>query len=107
MPNNEKNEAKSAQVLVLDALNDLFNECASDNDEKRPVSIGAVVVYSDGTTTSQMAGELNRVLITGALTDLVNQIFQECRQREINQHIEDTVKALHLASLPPQNNKMN
>lgn len=92
---------------MLDTLNDLFNECASDNPDRRPVSIGAVVVYSDGTTTGQVAGELNRVLMTGALTDLVNQVFQECRQREINQHIEDTVKALHLASLPPANNKMN
>lgn len=92
---------KKAQVLVLDTLNDLFNEAAGDCAERRPISIGAVLVYSDGTVSSQMAGDLNRVLLTGALTDLVNQIFFECKQREINEQVEKTVEALHLASIPP------
>ena len=92
---------KKAQVLVLDTLNDLFNECANETeDAARPVSIGTVVCYSDGTTTSQMAGDLNRVLLTGALQDLINQIFFECKQREINETVEKTVRDLHLASLP-------
>lgn len=93
-------ENKRSQVLVLDSLNDLFNEAASDNKEKRPISIGAVLCYSDGSVSSQMAGDLNRVLLTGALTDLVNQIFFECKQREINDTVEKTVRDLHLASLP-------
>ncbi len=92
---------KKAQVLVLDTLNDLFNEAASDKPERRPISIGAVILYSDGTVSSQMAGDLNRVLLTGALTDLVNQIFFECKQREINDMVEKTVTELHLASIPP------
>ena len=99
---------KKAQVLVLDTLNDLFTEASSDDPEKRPVSIGAVMVYSDGTTSSQMAGDLNRITLTGALTDLVNQIFFECKQREINEQVEKTVRALHLASVPTAGgNKLN
>ncbi len=97
---NEKSN-KKAQVLVLDTLNDLFNEAAGDNAERRPISIGAVILYSDGTVSSQMAGDLNRVLLTGALTDLCNQIFYECKQREINEQVEATVNKLHLASIPP------
>lgn len=89
---------KKAQVLVLDTLNDLFNEASLDDDAKRPISIGTVIIYSDGTTSSQMAGDLNRVLLTGALTDLVNQIFYECKQREINEQVEKVVRNLHLAS---------
>ncbi len=101
--NKEETEKsnKKAQVLVLDTLNDLFNEAAGDNPDKRPISIGAVLVYSDGTVSSQMAGDLNRVLLTGALADLVNQIFFECKQREINEQVEKTVRDLHLASIPP------
>lgn len=96
---------KKAQVLVLDTLNDLFNEASIDNSARRPISIGAVVIYSDGTASSQMAGDLNRILLTGALTDLVNQIFFECKQREINEVIEKTVRTLHLASIPTQSGK--
>ena len=91
---------KKAQVLVLDTLNDLFSEAASDNDKQRPVSFAAVMVYSDGTTTSQMAGNLDRILLTGALTDLVNQIFFECKQREINEQIEKSIEAMQLAAIP-------
>ena len=91
---------KKAQVLVLDSLNDLFNEASIDDDTRRPISLGAVIIYSDGTTSSQMAGDLNRILLTGALTDLVNQIFFECKQREINEQIEKTVRALRLATIP-------
>jgi len=98
---NTDKQNKKAQVLVLDTLNDLFNECASDNKDARPISIAVAVCYSDGTTTSNMSGDLNRVLITGALQDLINQIFFECKQREINDTVEQTVKNLHLASLPP------
>ena len=101
--NNKSN--KSAQVLVLDTLNDLFNECASDDETKRAVSIGAVVAFSDGTTSSIMSGDLDRILMTGALTDLVNQIFFECKQREINAMVEKTVTDLHLASLPTSGGK--
>jgi len=101
MKNDNEKEQKQSQVLVLDTLSDLFNECSTDSDEKRPISIAAVVCYSNGTVSSQMAGKLDRILITGALTDLVNQIFFECKQREINDKVEETVKALHLASLPP------
>lgn len=100
MNNDSEKSNKKAQVLVLDTLNDLFNECASDDEARRPISIGAVVCYSDGTTTSQIAGDLDRILLTGALTDLVNQIFFECKQREINEMVEKTVTDLHLASLP-------
>lgn len=91
---------KKAQVLVLDTLNDLFAEATIDDTARRPISLGAVVIYSDGTTSSQMAGDLNRILLTGALTDLVNQIFFECKQREINEQVEKTVRDLHLASMP-------
>ena len=109
MPDNVTEKSnKKAQVLVLDSLNDLFNEASSDNPKKRPVSIGAVIIYSDGTASSQMAGDLNRILLTGALTDLVNQIFFECKQREINEQVENTVNALHLASMPvPSGSKTN
>lgn len=109
MPKTETEKSnKKAQVLVLDTCNDLFNEASSDNAEKRPVSIGAVIIYSDGTATSHMAGDLNRILLTGALTDLVNQIFFECKQREINEQVENTVNALHLASMPmPSGDKTN
>ena len=108
MSETEKQKSnKKAQVLVLDTLNDLFSEAASDNDNKRPISFAAVMVYSDGSTTSQMAGDLNRVLLTGALHDLVNQIFFECKQREINDEIEKTVERLHLASTPIGDNKPN
>ena len=98
---------KKAQVLVLDTLNDLFSEAASDNDDQRPVSFAAVMIYSDGTTTSQMAGDLNRILLTGALTDLINQIFFECKQREINDAVEQTVERLTLASAPIGDKKPN
>lgn len=91
---------KKAQVMVLDMLNDLFNVASSDDTKKRPVSIGAVVIYSDATTSSHMAGDLNRILLTGALHDLVNEIYFECKQREINEQVEKTVTALHLASMP-------
>ena len=108
MSETEKQKSnKKAQVLVLDTLNDLFSEAASDNDNKRPISFAAVMVYSDGSTTSQMAGDLNRVLLTGALHDLVNQIFFECKQREINDEIEKTVERLHLASAPIGGKKPN
>jgi len=101
MSETEKEKSnKKAQVLVLDTLNDLFSEAASDNPKQRPVSFAAVMVYSNGTTTSQMAGDMDRILLTGALTDLVNQIFFECKQREINDAIEKTVEQLHLASAP-------
>ncbi len=96
---------KKAQVLVLDSLNDLFNEASIDDDARRPISLGAVIIYSDGTSSSQMAGDLNRIFLTGALTDLVNQIFFECKQREINEQVEQTVKALHLASMPTGGSK--
>jgi len=96
----KENSNKKAQVLVLDTLNDLFNEATIDDEKHRPVSVAAVLVYSDGTTSSQMAGDMHRILLTGALTDLVNQIFFECRQREINEQVEKTVEALHLASIP-------
>ena len=106
MSETEKQKSnKKAQVLVLDTLNDLFSEAASDNDNKRPISFAAVMVYSDGSTTSQMAGDLNRVLLTGALHDLINQIFFECKQREINNQIEKSIEALHLASIPAQGGK--
>ncbi len=98
---------KKAQVLVLDTLNDLFNEATSDNAAKRPISIGAVIIYSDGSVSSQMAGDLNRVLLTGALADLANQIFFECRQREINEQVEKVVRSLHLASTPIDSKKPN
>jgi len=108
MSKTEKEKSnKKAQVMVLDTLNDLFSEAASDNDKQRPISFAAVMVYSDGTTSSQMAGDLNRVLLTGALHDLVNQIFFECKQREINDQIEKSIEALHLASLPMESKKPN
>lgn len=108
MSETEKEKSyKKAQVLVLDTLNDLFSEAASDNEKQRPISFAAVMVYSDGTTTSQMAGDLNRVLLTGALHDLVNQIFFECKQREINDEIEKSVERLHLASAPIGDKKPN
>lgn len=91
---------KKAQVLVLDTLNDLFTDAASDNDKKQPISLGAVIIYSDGTVSSHMAGDLDRILLTGALTDLVNQIFYECKQREINEQVEKVMCNLHLASMP-------
>lgn len=91
---------KKAQVLVLDSISDLFNEASTDDDARRPISLGAVIIYSDGTASSQMAGDLNRILLTGALTDLVNQIFFECKQREINEQIERTVEALRFATIP-------
>ncbi len=101
MSETEKQKSeKKAQVLVLDTLNDLFSEAASDDNKKRPISFAAVMVYSDGSTTSQMAGDLNRVLLTGALHDLVNQIFFECKQREINEQIEKSIEAMHLATIP-------
>lgn len=101
MSETEKQKSdKKAQVLVLDTLNDLFSEAASDEDNKRPISFAAVMVYSDGSTSSQMAGDLNRVLLTGALHDLVNQIFFECKQREINEQIERSIEAMHLATIP-------
>ena len=96
---------KKAQVLVLDTLNDLFIDASTDNDAKRPISIGAVIIYSDGTASSQMGGDLNRVLLTGALTDLVNQIFFECKQREINEQIEKSIEAMHLATIPAHGSK--
>jgi len=108
MSETEKQKSeKKAQVLVLDTLNDLFSEASSDDGNKRPISLAAVMVYSDGSTTSQMAGDLNRVLLTGALHDLVNQIFFECKQREINDAIEKTVRTLHLASIPTGGIKSN
>ena len=108
MSETEKEKSdKKAQVLVLDTLNDLFSEAASDNDKQRPISFAAVMVYSNGTTTSQMAGDMDRILLTGALTDLVNQIFFECKQREINDAIEKTVRTLHLASIPTGGDKAN
>lgn len=91
---------KKAQVLVLDTLSDLFNEASTDNDARRPISFGAVIIYSDGTVSSHMAGDLDRILLTGALTDLVNQIFFECKQREINEQVEKVMCNLHLASMP-------
>lgn len=96
---------KKAQVLVLDTLNDLFIEASNDDDTRRPISIGAVVIYSDGTASSQMGGDLNRILLTGALTDLVNQIFFECKQREINEQIEKSIEAMHLATIPAHGSK--
>ena len=96
---------KKAQVLVLDSLNDLFTEASTDNDARRPISLGAVIIYSDGTTSSQMAGDLNRILLTGALHDLVNQIFFECKQREINEQIERSIEAMHLATIPAHGGK--
>lgn len=96
---------KKAQVLVLDTLNDMFAEAAIDEDGKRPISIGAVIIYSDGSVSSQMAGDLNRVLLTGALHDLVNQVFFECKQREINNQIEKSIEALRFASIPTQGGK--
>lgn len=96
----QQKSAKKAQVLVLDTLNDLFSEAATDDDDKRPISFAAVMVYADGSTSSQMAGDLNRVLLTGALHDLVNQIFFECKQREINEQIEKSIEAMHLAAIP-------
>lgn len=96
---------KKAQVLVLDTLNDLFNEASTDNDARRPISIGAVIIYSDGSTSSQMAGDLNRILLTGALTDLVNQVFYECQAREITRQVEKVVRSLHLASVPTHGDK--
>lgn len=100
MKSTDEKSNKKSQVLVLDTLNDLFNEAASDDETKRPISIGCVLVYSDGTVTSEVSGSLDRILLTGALTDLVNQIFFECKQREINEMVEKTVTDLHLASLP-------
>ncbi len=96
---------KKAQVLVLDTLNDLFVEASHDDDARRPISVGAVVCYSDGTTSSQMGGDLNRILLTGALHDLVNQIFFECKQREINEQIERSIEAMHLATIPAHGGK--
>lgn len=105
---NSDKDNKKAQLLVLDTLNDLFTECATETeDAARPVSVGVVLCYSDGTVTSNMAGDLNRVLMTGALQDLINQIFFECKQREINDAVEKTVERLHLASQPIGGRKPN
>lgn len=91
---------KRNQLLVLETLNDLINQAAANNDKRRPVSVAAIITYSDGSTTSNVAGRLDRVQLTGLLIDLSNQVFFECKQREINDEIESTVNALYLASMP-------
>jgi len=106
MPDGKKEkDHKKAQVLVLDTLNDLFTEAADDKTEKRSVSVAAVIIYSDGSVSQQMAGDLDRILLTGALTDLVNQIFFECKQRELNDVIEKSVEQLYLANVQSNDGK--
>lgn len=96
MSDNKKN-----QLLVLQTLQDLINEAAANDDEKRAISVAAVVVYSDGSTSSNISGFLDRPVMTGLLVDLSNQVFFECKQRELSDAAEDAMQKLHLAQSPP------
>ncbi len=100
MDSSKKEQQKRSQVLVLEALNELFESAGTEDDDRHAVSIAAVLIYSDNSVDSKVSGELNRHLTIGALQDLVLQIFHECKQREINDMVERTVRDLHLASLP-------
>lgn len=97
---NQDDEHKRSQILVLDALNETFEDAGTDDDEKRAIAVATVLIYSDGTVDSKVSGELNRQLMIGALQDLILQVFHECKQREINEMVERTVRDLHLASMP-------
>lgn len=94
-----KDDDKQAQLLVLESLNELF-DFAGTEEPKRAVSIAAVLIYDDNTTDSVVSGNLNRQLMLGVLEDLQLQVFHECKQREINELVERTVRDLHLASMP-------
>lgn len=87
-----------AKLMILDTLNDVFLTVQSE--EKCAVSFACVVLFDDGSTDSNMAGDLNRVMLNGALYDLTQQIFWESKNREINDAVENAVQQITLATTP-------
>jgi len=99
----KKDTEKTHQLLVLETLNDLINEAATNNDKKRAVSVAAVLVFNDGSTSSNIAGLLDRPQMTGLLVDLSNQVFFECKQRELQEQAEGAMQQVALAAMPVDN----
>lgn len=100
MTDAKKDAQKQQQLLVLETLNDLINVSAVNDPDKRAISVAAVVVFSDGSTSSNIAGYLDRAQMTGLLVDLSNQVFFECKHREIQDAAEDALQKVYLASQP-------
>lgn len=96
----KKQGDKNNQLLVLETLNELIQKAANNDDDARAVSVAAVLVFNDGTTISNVSGELDRVHMTGLLVDLSNQVFFNCKQMELQAAAEDAARQVVLATLP-------
>ena len=97
----EENEAdEHARLLIIKTLKDFVDSAAIDENEREPLAFAGVLIYTDGSVNQQIAGTLNRILINGALQDLMLQVFTQCQRLEAEDAVNDVMQKITLATTP-------